>query len=189
MGLVYGSWIAGTPIRSRVTGRRLPAAVGARLGQAGLGIALVSWRPSVLARAARRLEASGSRVAAAVTVTTDPADGSVIDESVVEALRRSEARAVFAAVGSPEQEVWMATHAPRVPYALFAGVGSAVDVLGGRVREAPAWMTSVGLEWFFRLAQEPQRLAGRYLRDDPPFFVWMLRERVRRRSTRGDRAR
>jgi N-acetylglucosaminyldiphosphoundecaprenol N-acetyl-beta-D-mannosaminyltransferase len=63
--------------------------------------------------------------------------------------------------------------------AVLVGIGAGLDVLAGRVREAPRWMTRVGAEWVFRLAQEPRRLARRYLLDDPRFLWWMLRERIR----------
>ncbi len=57
-------------------------------------------------------------------------------------------------------------------------VGASVDIVAGRFREAPRWMTRVGLEWLFRLAQEPRRLARRYLVDDPWILLWALRTRL-----------
>jgi N-acetylglucosaminyldiphosphoundecaprenol N-acetyl-beta-D-mannosaminyltransferase len=179
MGVVYGSWIAGgVPLRSSVTGRLIPAPVSARLGALGVGTALVGWRPEVLARAASRLTSMGANIVAAVAPSAGATTGSDDEQRMVEALLESQARAVFVALGSPEQELWMARNSSRLPQAVLVGVGAAVDVLGGRVREAPRWMTSVGLEWFFRLAQEPRRLAKRYLWDDPRFFAWMVQERL-----------
>ena len=54
---------------------------------------------------------------------------------------------------------------------IFIGVGAAFDLLTGRVRQAPRWMQSAGLEWFFRLTQEPRRLAKRYFVNNPLFLL------------------
>jgi N-acetylglucosaminyldiphosphoundecaprenol N-acetyl-beta-D-mannosaminyltransferase len=72
----------------------------------------------------------------------------------------------------------MATHTEELSDRVLIGVGAAVDVLGGRVREAPRWLTSLGMEWAFRLVQEPRRLSRRYLWDDPRFLWWMIQERM-----------
>jgi len=66
----------------------------------------------------------------------------------------------------------MAQHMSMLPEAkIFIGVGAAFDLLTGRVRQAPPSMQRVGLEWLFRLAQEPKRLARRYLVNNPLFVV------------------
>jgi N-acetylglucosaminyldiphosphoundecaprenol N-acetyl-beta-D-mannosaminyltransferase len=62
------------------------------------------------------------------------------------------------------------------------GLGQTIDVLGGRVPTAPAWMTRVGLEWAFRMLRDPVRIGRRVFVDDPPFFWWMLRARFARPS-------
>ena len=54
---------------------------------------------------------------------------------------------------------------------IFIGVGAAFDLLTGRTRQAPRWMQRSGLEWLFRLAQEPRRLSRRYLVNNPRFVV------------------
>jgi exopolysaccharide biosynthesis WecB/TagA/CpsF family protein len=77
----------------------------------------------------------------------------------------------------------MARHASELP-AVLIGVGAAADVLAGRSRPAPAWMTRVGVEWAFRLYHEPRRLGRRYVWDDPRFFWWMLQQRATRRRNR-----
>jgi N-acetylglucosaminyldiphosphoundecaprenol N-acetyl-beta-D-mannosaminyltransferase len=82
----------------------------------------------------------------------------------------------------------MRRHAPDLPQTVMIGVGAALDVVAGQVREAPAWMTHVGLEWLFRLAQEPRRLARRYLRDDPWILYWAIRTRMSRRTRRRGRS-
>jgi N-acetylglucosaminyldiphosphoundecaprenol N-acetyl-beta-D-mannosaminyltransferase len=62
------------------------------------------------------------------------------------------------------------------------GVGGAIDVVAGFTRRAPAWIQRIGLEWAFRLAQEPRRLFKRYLVTNVHFIALVLREALRRRA-------
>ena len=91
----------------------------------------------------------------------------------VEAINRSGAGVVFVGLGCPLQEKWAYEHVKRVQ-AVMVCVGAAFDFLAGRLRQAPAWMQRVGLEWLFRLAQEPRRLWRRYAYYNPLFVVMVL---------------
>jgi N-acetylglucosaminyldiphosphoundecaprenol N-acetyl-beta-D-mannosaminyltransferase len=75
-------------------------------------------------------------------------------------------------LSTPKQEHFMAQYMSILPEAkIFIGVGAAFDLLTGRVRQAPRWMQRSGLEWLFRLTQEPKRLWGRYLLNNPLFVL------------------
>jgi len=100
------------------------------------------------------------------------------DERAVERIRASGARLLFVGLGCPKQERWMATHRQRLPLVQI-GVGAAFDFHAGLVRQAPPALQRMGLEWAFRLAMEPRRLAGRYSRHNPR-FVWQLLRQLRR---------
>ena len=65
----------------------------------------------------------------------------------------------------------MAEFLPRLNVTLMIGVGAAFDFHSGQVRQSPRWMQRSGLEWFYRLCQEPRRLVGRYLRNNPLFIL------------------
>ena len=80
---------------------------------------------------------------------------------------------IWVGLGAPKQEHFMAEHVEKLPCKLMIGVGAAFDFYTGRVRQAPRWMQRSGLEWVFRLAQEPRRLVARYLKTNPR-FLWML---------------
>jgi N-acetylglucosaminyldiphosphoundecaprenol N-acetyl-beta-D-mannosaminyltransferase len=84
---------------------------------------------------------------------------------------------VFVGLGLPKQERWIAGHAPRLPGTILVGVGAAFDFHSGRIRQAPAWMQNAGLEWLFRLLQEPRRLWRRYLLN-PVFLVLWAAQRL-----------
>ena len=88
--------------------------------------------------------------------------------------RVREARPDFFWVGlsTPKQERFMTQYMSILPETkIFIGVGAAFDLLTGRIRQAPPWMQSAGLEWFFRLTQEPKRLWKRYLVSNPLFIL------------------
>ena len=74
-------------------------------------------------------------------------------------------------LSTPKQERWMYTHRTAVGVPVMVGVGAAFDLTSGRVRQAPRWIREHGLEWLFRLLQEPRRLWHRYLVLGPQ-FVW-----------------
>ena len=78
---------------------------------------------------------------------------------------------VWVGLGTPKQERWMAAHLGRIDAPVMIGVGAAFDFLSGHKRQAPRWMQRSGLEWLFRLASEPRRLARRYLVNNPA-FIW-----------------
>ena len=99
------------------------------------------------------------------------------DEHVKQMIRASGADLVFVGIGTPKQEKWMAAHQWDFPGKVLIGVGAAFDFHAKRVRQAPSWMQSAGLEWFFRLLVEPARLWRRYLLITPQFLpLWALQK-------------
>jgi N-acetylglucosaminyldiphosphoundecaprenol N-acetyl-beta-D-mannosaminyltransferase len=108
------------------------------------------------------------------------------ERDVVRRIDSDAADVVWVGLGVPKQELWMARMRPRLRAPVLVGVGAAFDFLAGRKRQAPAWMQARGLEWLFRLSQEPVRLLPRYLRYNPAFVAAFIRQYVRER--RGRRA-
>ncbi len=84
---------------------------------------------------------------------------------MVEAVNASGADALLVALGCPKQDLWIEAHKRELQVSLAMGVGCVLDVIAGASRRAPSLLQAVGLEWLYRLAQEPQRLGGRYLAD------------------------
>jgi N-acetylglucosaminyldiphosphoundecaprenol N-acetyl-beta-D-mannosaminyltransferase len=98
------------------------------------------------------------------------------DRAVVERIAASGTRLLFVGLGCPKQENWITEHVGQVQAVMLA-VGAAFDFIAGSKRRAPRWMMRCGLEWAFRFASEPRRLAMRYLKNNPRFvfrFVWQL---------------
>ncbi len=101
------------------------------------------------------------------------------DLAVVHRIAASGSRLLFVGLGCPKQERWIVEHLGRVPAVMFA-VGAAFDFIAGGKRRAPGWMQRCGLEWAFRFATEPRRLAMRYLRHNPRFIFQFLRQLIAR---------
>jgi N-acetylglucosaminyldiphosphoundecaprenol N-acetyl-beta-D-mannosaminyltransferase len=96
------------------------------------------------------------------------------------------ANVVWVGLGMPKQELWMYRIADQLPGTVVLGVGAAFDFLAGITKQAPPWMQRAGLEWLFRLSQEPRRLWRRYIWNNPAFALLAARQilatRLRRRG-------
>lgn len=92
------------------------------------------------------------------------------DAKTTARINASGARLIFIGLGCPRQEFWMARHSAAVN-GTMVGIGAAFNFLSGRLERAPRAMQSLGLEWLYRLTQEPRRLLGRYLLHNSR-FVW-----------------
>lgn len=95
--------------------------------------------------------------------TRDGYEGGALDDAVVDAINTSGADIVLVAMGVPRQELWLHRNAANLDAGLTVGVGAAFDFFAGNVVRAPRWVRKARSEWAWRLAQEPQRLASRYL--------------------------
>lgn len=94
------------------------------------------------------------------------------DKHVIEMINESNPDFIWVGLGAPKQEIWMAAHKEKIN-GLMIGVGAGFDFLAGTIKRAPKWMQKCGLEWFFRLTQDPQRLWKRYLKTNIQ-FIWLL---------------
>jgi len=88
-------------------------------------------------------------------------------------------------MGSPRQETWLKNNFPQLRCRLALPVGGAFDVIAGRRRRAPALVQKSGMEWAWRMLQEPRRLGKRYLMEDLRFVPMVLDELRSRRKTSG----
>lgn len=97
------------------------------------------------------------------------------DLEIVSSIKKSGARILFVGLGCPKQERWMAAHRGQIQ-AVMIGVGAAFNMHAGVMSQAPAWMQRMGMEWVYRLFQEPGRLWRRYLIQNPRFVLLALAE-------------
>lgn len=111
------------------------------------------------------------------------------EERVAIAAEINHARAdvVWVGIGVPKQEKWMAQMRPELEAPVLVGVGAAFDFHAGLVPQAPSLLQDAGLEWAYRLAQEPSRLWRRYLRYNPRFVAAFARQLAAHRHQRTER--
>ena len=99
------------------------------------------------------------------------------DTALVQQINDSGAGLVFVCLGCPKQERWMHEHKNQIN-AVMVGLGGAFSVFAGEVKRAPKFVRSLGLEWLYRLVQEPRRLWKRYFSTIPPFLYLALRQLI-----------
>ena len=187
MGIVWGAWLVGTPIRERTAGADLVPALARRAAEDGWRLCLFGGAPGVAERAAAvlRERAPGADIVV-VAAPMVGADGTM-DEAVVDELRTVGADVIGVALGNPKQERWISRWGQEVGVPVCIGIGGTLDFLTGTTRRAPDWMQRIGLEWIHRASSEPRRLVGRYAHDLVVFGPALVRQMWtgRRRRDRG----
>jgi N-acetylglucosaminyldiphosphoundecaprenol N-acetyl-beta-D-mannosaminyltransferase len=185
--VVWAARALGRPVPEKISGSDLVWPLMERAAQRGWRVFLLGAGPGVA-------EAAAKRFGDELGVTIAGVDGSFVKDPldplergpILERIKRSRAELVLIAFGAPKQELF--AHAARHETgAVFVGVGASLDFVAGTARRAPKWMSRFGLEWLYRLVQEPRRLWRRYLVRDPKFFAlvarqWWASRRVSARS-------
>jgi N-acetylglucosaminyldiphosphoundecaprenol N-acetyl-beta-D-mannosaminyltransferase len=185
--MVWASQLLGDPLPCRVTGIDLMEALLARAAEQGYRVYLLGATAEVLRRTIARMQEDLPALNIAGWQ-----DGYYADEderAVADRIAAARPQILFVAMSSPRKEYFLATHCRAIDVPFVMGVGGALDVYAGLVRRAPLPIQRMGLEWLFRLVQEPRRLLGRYARTNARFLGLLVRELVRvRLRDGGDRA-
>jgi N-acetylglucosaminyldiphosphoundecaprenol N-acetyl-beta-D-mannosaminyltransferase len=174
IGIHLACRMLGTPLLANVNGTDMFPRLCQRLAGTGLSIFLFGARPGVAAAAAAAMKVLHPELAIAGT-----RDGYFSPEEtlrVVEEINRSGASVLLVAMGAPRQEQWLAEHGPELSPPVRMGVGGLFDFYSGRIARAPVWMREIGLEWVYRLLQEPGRMWRRYIIGNPLFLFRVWRE-------------
>ncbi len=98
------------------------------------------------------------------------------NDAIAQQINDAQPDVLWVGIGVPKQEKWMVQMRPKVEVPVMCAVGAAFDFHAGRVSQAPHWMQERGLEWTYRIAQEPRRLLPRYLYTNPRFMVSFARQ-------------
>jgi N-acetylglucosaminyldiphosphoundecaprenol N-acetyl-beta-D-mannosaminyltransferase len=98
------------------------------------------------------------------------------EDAIVRRINEAEPDVIWVGLGVPRQEKWMARMRARIEAPVMCGVGAAFDFHAGRVSMAPPWMQKRGLEWLYRISQEPRRLLPRYVKTNPRFVFSFARQ-------------
>jgi N-acetylglucosaminyldiphosphoundecaprenol N-acetyl-beta-D-mannosaminyltransferase len=172
------NWLYGTRLRDRVYGPFLMLRVCERAEAEGLSVFLFGSDVATLAGLQQALR---TRFPALRIAGTQPSRFRRATESEwhadIETLRVAQADIIFCGLGCPRQETWVYEMRSEITQPLVA-VGAAFAFWAGRQRMAPEWMQRHGLEWAFRLAHEPRRLAARYLVNNPLYLAHLIRQKL-----------
>lgn len=164
---------------ARMRGQRLPERVaGADItqwlidgGVPGARIFLLGSTDAVCRAVAARSKSGDAHVIGWNTAGREALEDPRQASEIVRDINASRPDVLLTALGAPRQDVWMAAHADQLDVSVMIGVGGSLDIAAGRLRRAPSVVRRMGLEWAFRMLQEPRRLWRRYLVDDLPFLV------------------
>lgn len=181
MPLVWMMRLIGARNQDRVAGLDILHAVCDRAQQQDISVYFVGSQPSILERMRNRLdkEFPNLKIACMQPLPFRPLTVAE-DEELIQQINSSGAGIVFVSLGCPKQEHWMAQHQGKIN-AVMIGLGGAFPVYAGIQSRAPLWIREAGLEWLYRLVQEPGRLWKRYSSTIPPFLWLAFKQLVKKR--------
>ncbi len=177
--VVWGSRILGRPLPERVTGIDLFESLLDLADQKGYSVYLLGAKPEVLAQVCEEVSRRwpGARIAGSRDgyFSEEEADGIAAD------IAASGADMLFLGMTTPHKEVFLGTYGDGLGVPVMHGVGGSFDVLAGVTKRAPERWQRWGMEWAYRVVQEPRRLWRRYLVTNVAFVFLLAGERIRRR--------
>ncbi len=180
--IMYASRFLGQPIEEKVSGSDLFPAFYQRYGEdKSVKIFLLGGLNGVAEQARHNINDKVGRNM--VVGTYSPPFGFENNphecQKIIKIINKSGASVLAVGVGAPKQEKWICKYRSRLTsIKTFMAIGATIDFEAGNLERSPAWMSSVGLEWLYRLMKEPGRLWKRYLVEDVAFFVLILRQKI-----------
>ena len=174
--------LLGKPVKEKISGSRFfPAFYKYHQDRQSTKIFLFGSPPGVAAKAQKDINRKVGRNI--VIETYSPSFGFEKDQSecdyIIERINNSGANVLVVGLGAPKQEKWIIKHKKFLTnIKTILAVGAAIDFEAGHKSLAPKWISDAGLETFYRLLSEPRRLWRRYLLEHPPFFYFILQEKL-----------
>ncbi len=183
MPLVWMIRLLGFGSQDRVAGMDIFVSVCQRAAAEGVSIYLLGCTQPVIDQMVIKLKRDFPqlKLAGAEPLPFRPLT-EMEDRDLVERINSSGAGVMFLSLGCPKQERWMNNHKDRIQ-SVMVGIGGVFSVYAGLQKRAPTWVRESGLEWLYRLAQEPRRLWHRYQSTIPPFIVLAVRQVLARART------
>lgn len=177
--VVWAARALGHDIPGRVNGTDLMEVLFAHAAERGYFVYLFGSEPGVLSGA--RAEIERRHPAIKIVGTQHGFFAPEEEQAVVERIADARPDILFVALGTPQKELFQARHRDELGVPFTMGVGGSFEVLAGVRKRAPGWARRAGLEWAFRLMQEPRRLAGRYVVGNTRFALLVGKEVMRTR--------
>ena len=175
-GILLGAKWLHMPLECRVSGVDIAKNLCRMAAEDGFSVFLLGAAPGIAERAAENLKSEFPSLEIAGTQHGyfQPSE----EAGIVERIRESGAKVLLVALGFPKQEKFIRKHFEELGVCVAIGVGGSLDVFSGAVRRAPEWMQQHGLEWAYRLAQNPRKISK--VMTLPRFICLVLKEKVRR---------
>lgn len=182
-GVVWLSRLTGQGLPERVAGIDVMRALMELADRKQYRVFFLGAKPDVVQAVVRRVEADypGLKVAG---YRDGYFDLETEGQEVAEQIATSRADILFVAITPPRKELFIDRWKGTMAVPVCHGVGGSFDVYAGRIRRAPQWMQRAGLEWFFRILQEPRRMWKRYLITNTAFLLLSVKEIVTARFGR-----
>ena len=159
MPIVLLSRLLRQPLPERVTGSDMVPELCRRFAEEGLSVYVLGGDKEAVETAFAKMAIPGLKVAGIDTPFVR------LDQDQPEIVGRINAARpdlLFVALGNPKEELWMGRNAAKMNASVMIGIGGSFNFIAGRVKRAPRWMQRAGLEWIYRIMQEPGRLWRRY---------------------------
>jgi len=180
--LLYASHFLGTPLQEKISGSDFfPAFCKFHRHNLDIKVFLLGGTDEAVEKA--KMLMNGEIGRQIITGAYSPPFGFEDDEqeclAIIERIKQSGATVLAVGVGAPKQEKWIYKYKQCLPMIkIFMAIGATINFEAGLICRAPKWMSNLGIEWFYRLLSEPQRLWKRYLLDDLPFFWLLLKQKL-----------
>jgi N-acetylglucosaminyldiphosphoundecaprenol N-acetyl-beta-D-mannosaminyltransferase len=184
MPLVWLSRFSGVQLQERVAGSDLFWELGRASASTGMRLFFLGGQPCAAEEAADvlRVKFPGAQIVGTYCPPVGTLEDPQEDARICDMIVKAEPDVLLVGLGSPKQEKWIVAHKERLGVPVSIGVGAAFDMAAGKVRRAPVWVQRAGLEWSFRLLQEPRRLWKRYFGRDIPFLFKLIAQTIGERQ-------
>lgn len=173
-------WISkwyGTPIKEKISGSDLFPLLCKMASKRGYKMYFLGAAEGVAAKAAKNLSKKypGLQVVGTYSPPLGFENNEMEMQKITKLIEEAKPHILIVGLGCPKQELFIANNRERLHVPISLGLGASLDFEAGKVKRAPKWMADHGLEWLFRIIQDPKRMAKRYLIDDSRIFSMAIK--------------
>ena len=175
--VVWAARILGIPLKERVAGIDLMYNILKISPEKGWRIYFLGAKEEIVKKVVEKAKVDfpGIRVAGFRNGYFKDND----EENIVQGIKESGADILFVAISSPQKEIFLNKYMKEMNVPFCMGVGGSFDVYAGHTKRAPVWLQRIGMEWFYRILQEPRRMWKRYATTNPVFIYLVMKNLIR----------
>lgn len=184
MPVIWASKILGKPLKEKVSGSDIIPFLSKHFAQKQYKLFFLGAAPGIAQKAADNLinQFPEMKIVGNYSPSYGFENNNEEIREIIDMIKTAKPDILFVGVGAPKQEKWIHKYYKEIDVPVSIGVGASLDFLAGNIQRAPLIMQKIGLEWFWRLMQEPKRLWKRYLVDDSKFLALVIKEYLKNKS-------